>query len=127
MGANDNVVQKLARDNAGQNAARRIMWLVCTFDLPVTDAAARKLYAMYRKLLLAEGFNMVQNSVYTRHFPALSDARRAAQRYGKNVPPDGKVDFYFVTDQQMGTTMSFYGPVQRRVVAHETVEQGELF
>jgi CRISPR-associated protein Cas2 len=103
------------------------MWLVCTFDLPVTDAAARKRYTIYRKLLLAEGFNMVQNSVYARHFPALSDARRAAQRYGKNVPPDGKVDFYFITDQQMGATLSFYGPAVRRETAHEPVEQGELF
>jgi CRISPR-associated protein Cas2 len=103
------------------------MWLVCTFDLPVTDAAARKRYSIYRKLLLVESFNMVQNSVYTRHFPSLSDARRAAQRYGKNVPADGKVDFYFVTDQQMGTTLSFYGPLLRREIAHEPVEQGQLF
>ncbi len=70
---------------------------------------------------------MVQNSVYTRHFPGLADARRAAERYGRAVPPNGKVDFYFLTDQQMGTTLSYFGPVTRKEETYAPTDQGELF
>jgi CRISPR-associated protein Cas2 len=103
------------------------MWLICCFDLPVTTIAARKSYAQYRKLLIKEGFSMVQNSVYARHFPSLSDTRRAADRFGKQVPEDGKVDFYLITDQQMGATLSFYGPVPRRELIYSPQSQGQLF
>ncbi|WP_297924515.1 CRISPR-associated endonuclease Cas2 [uncultured Agitococcus sp.] len=103
------------------------MWLVCAFDLPVTTALARKRAAKYRLMLLAEGFSMVQNSVYCRHFSCLADAQRAAVRYGKVVPPNGKVDFYFLTDRQMGVTMSFFGAQSRKEEIYDAPEQGELF
>lgn len=105
----------------------RIMWLLCAFDLPVVTKAARKRYAEYRKMLIQEGFLMVQNSVYCRHFPCLDDARRAANRYGQDVPQDGKVDFYFLTDKQMEVTLSFFGPQSRKEPVYDAPEQGELF
>ena len=108
-------------------AGLRIMWLLCAFDLPVTTIAARKRYSQYRKMLLSEGFSMVQNSVYCRHFSCLDDARRAGLRYGKVVPADGKVDFYFLTDRQMGVTLSFFGAQNRKEALYEAPEQGELF
>jgi CRISPR-associated protein Cas2 len=105
----------------------RIVWLVCAFDLPVTDKAARQRYTVYRSMLLTEGFTMVQNSLYARHFPSLTDAKRAASRLGKTVPQNGKVDFYFITDQQMGITMSFFGPVRRTEEGYDVSPQGSLF
>ncbi len=43
------------------------MWLLAMFDLPVTTRKARKRYAEFRKLLLQEGFSMLQFSVYARY------------------------------------------------------------
>jgi len=43
------------------------MWLFAMFDLPVTDKALKKAYARFRKLLLSQGFSMLQFSVYARH------------------------------------------------------------
>ena len=43
------------------------MWLFAMFDLPVTTAKARKRYTEFRKLLLEQGFSMLQYSVYARY------------------------------------------------------------
>ena len=40
------------------------MWLFCFFDLPVKTKAERKAATQFRKLLLGDGFNMLQLSVY---------------------------------------------------------------
>ena len=43
------------------------MWLFAMFDLPVTTTKARKRYAEFRKVLLEQGFSMLQYSVYARY------------------------------------------------------------
>ena len=45
----------------------RGMWLFAMFDLPVTTAKARKRYAQFRKVLIEQGFSMLQYSVYARY------------------------------------------------------------
>ena len=43
------------------------MWVFALFDLPVTTPKARKRYTQFRRLLLNEGFSMLQFSVYARY------------------------------------------------------------
>ena len=45
------------------------MWLFTMFDLPVTTPKAKKRYAQFRKLLIKEGFSMLQYSVYCNGSP----------------------------------------------------------
>lgn len=78
-------------------------------------------------LLDIAGVLLDNTRVYCRHFSCLADAQRAAVRYGKVVPPNGKVDFYFLTDRQMGVTMSFFGAQSRKEEIYDVPEQGELF
>lgn len=105
----------------------RIMWLVCAFDLPTDSKEARRRYTQYRKLLLVDGFQHLQHSVYCRHFPNLQQAQAAARRLGPNTPPDGKVDFLFMTDKQLQLTQSYLGPRPREVDELVLPNQGQLF
>lgn len=105
----------------------RTMWLVCAFDLPTDTKEARRRYTRYRNLLLQEGFNHLQHSVYLRHFPNYEQARAEAMRLGPMTPEDGKVDFLFLTDRQLGLTMSYYGPKKRYEPTLHEPPQGELF
>ena len=103
------------------------MWLICAFDLPTDTKLARRRYTQYRKLLLTQGFDHLQHSVYCRHFPNFEQARNAAKRMGTETPDDGKVDFLFLTDKQLGLTLSFLGPKTRDEPLFEEPEQGALF
>jgi CRISPR-associated protein Cas2 len=105
----------------------RTMWLVCAFDLPTDTKEARRAYTQYRKLLLSQGFDHLQHSVYCRHLPNFEQAKALANRIGPNTPNEGKVDFFFFTDKQMGLTLSFFGPGQREESLFVGPPQGELF
>ena len=105
----------------------RTMWLICAFDLPTDTKLARRKYTQYRKLLLSQGFNHLQHSVYCRHFPNFEQARNTAKQMGTETPDDGKVDFLFLTDKQLGLTLSFLGPKTRDEPLFEEPEQGALF
>ncbi len=67
------------------------MWLFAMFDLPVTTAKARKRYAKFRKVLLEQGFSMLQYSVYARYCASeeMADAYRG--RIRTELPPEGYV------------------------------------
>lgn len=45
----------------------RCMWVLTMFDLPTDTKAARRQYTQFRKILLKDGFTMMQYSVYIRH------------------------------------------------------------
>jgi CRISPR-associated protein Cas2 len=105
----------------------RTMWLICAFDLPTDTKLARRKYTQYRKLLLAQGFDHLQHSVYCRHFPNFEQARSTAKRMGTETPDDGKVDFLFLTDKQLGLTLSFLGSKTRNEPIFDEPDQGELF
>lgn len=105
----------------------RTMWLICAFDLPTDTKLARRRYTQYRKILLAQGFEHLQHSVYCRHFPNFEQAKNSAKRMGTETPDDGKVDFLFLTDKQLGLTLSFLGPKTRDEPLFAESEQGALF
>ncbi len=87
----------------------RGMWLFAMFDLPVTTPKARKEYAHFRKLLIEQGFSMLQYSVYARYCASeeSSDAHRGRIRGA--LPPEGYVRLLAVTDRQFGKMESFVG------------------
>lgn len=85
------------------------MWLFAMFDLPVKTPAARKRYAQFRKLLLAEGFTMLQYSVYARHLASEESGSAVKQRIRKGLPSDGQVRLLPVTDRQFGKMEVYVG------------------
>jgi len=85
------------------------MWLFTMFDLPVDTKEARKQYTKFRKALIADGFNMLQFSIYARYC-ASEESSKAHRHHMRSVlPPDGEVRLLAVTDRQFGKMEVFYG------------------
>ncbi len=76
------------------------MRILVMFDLPVTTAAERRAYTLFRKYLLKNGFLMLQESVYCKiaQNPVAADSVIDALR--KNKPPTGLVQLLRVTEKQ---------------------------
>lgn len=98
------------------------MWVIAAFDLPTFTKAQRKRYAGFRKLLLHNGFSMLQYSVYIRHTPTIHTAQALINRLGPLTPPQGQSSFILITDKQYGMTKygmtkNFYGaaPAQQKI------------
>ncbi|PLX37317.1 MAG: CRISPR-associated endonuclease Cas2 [Hyphomicrobiales bacterium] len=101
------------------------MWLYVMFDLPVLTSAERKAAAKFRNLLLDEGFEMAQYSVYLR----FAESREAAETYIGRIaqarPDEGKVHIVTITDKQYGNARIFAG--QKREHRPENPAQLALF
>jgi len=85
------------------------MWLFAMFDLPVNTKKARKRYARFRKLLLENGFSMLQYSVYARYCAGEEIAAAHRRRIRAAIPPEGYVRLLSVTDRQFGKMESYIG------------------
>jgi CRISPR-associated protein Cas2 len=105
--------------------AYRIMWIFVLFDLPVGDAAQRKVAAKFRNDLLKDGFEMMQYSVYYRHVASKQQGEVHIRRTKQALPEEGKVNILQVTDKQFGLMEVFYGsmPIDGKL----RPEQLELF
>lgn len=85
------------------------MWLFVMFDLPVDSPDARRDYTRFRKILLAEGFTMLQYSVYARYCESEEAGAAHRRRIRKSLPPEGHVRLMSVTDRQFGKMEVFSG------------------
>ena len=105
--------------------AYRIMWVLVMFDLPTETKLQRKIYAKFRKMMLADGFQMFQFSMYIRHCPSRENAEVHAGRVRRILPPKGHVGIMTITDKQFGMMEVFYG--KDAAEAPPTVQQLEMF
>jgi len=80
----------------------RGMWLFVMFDLPVVETKERRNYARFRSRLLAQGFSMLQYSIYARYYPSEEASRAGRRRVRAAIPPKGNVRLLSVTDRQFG-------------------------
>ena len=103
------------------------MGVGAVFDLPTHTKIQRKRYAGFRKLLLHNGFSMMQFSVYVRNMPTMQQAQAIIKQLGPQTPPQGKCAFMLITDKQYGLTKNFYGPAMRQEKIPKKYEQLILF
>lgn len=101
------------------------MWIMVFFDLPTETKKDRKNYTVFRKKILADGFDMFQFSMYIRHCSSRENMNVHVQRVKKILPPKGHVGIMAVTDKQFGMMEIFRG--KEEVKAPQTVQQLELF
>ena len=101
------------------------MWVLVFFDLPTETKKDRKIYARFRKDIMADGFNMFQFSIYLCHSPSRENADVHIQRVKRILPAKGHVGIMCITDKQFGMMEIFRG--KDLVEAPETVQQLELF
>ncbi|MBE7517098.1 MAG: CRISPR-associated endonuclease Cas2 [Chloracidobacterium sp.] len=90
------------------------VWMVVMFDLPMETSEERRRYAQFRKVLLRDGFTMLQLSVYGRHCPSEENADVHEKRVVWALPPKGNVRIIKVTEKQFARMKTFYGKAPRK-------------
>ena len=104
-----NLKLKIKNTQSSFPAAYRAMWLIAMFDLPVETAENRRAYTRFRKVLLKDGFMMLQFSVYARYLPS-EEAAEAHRRIVKMALPSlGQVRVITITDHQFGKMEVYFG------------------
>lgn len=78
------------------------MWLIALFDLPVTTSMHRRLYTRFRKVLLKDGFVMLQYSVYARYCTSEDASKVHRDLIRAHCPPEGEVRTMLLTERQYG-------------------------
>ncbi|NPV00520.1 MAG: CRISPR-associated endonuclease Cas2 [Brevinematales bacterium] len=101
------------------------MWLFVIFDLPVMEHRQRKAYTTFRRRLLAEGFSMLQYSVYARYTTSRENCQTYANRIKQIIPTEGQVRLIMITDKQFGDMEVFYGRTKKK--AEDPPDQLLLF
>ena len=76
------------------------MRLLCFFDLTMETAQEKRVYRNFRKELIANGFEMLQFSVYYRTCPNRSFANKFYKRLQQSNLPAGNVRLLAVTEKQ---------------------------
>ena len=105
--------------------AYRIMWVLVHFDLPTETKRDRKNYAVFRKKILNDGFQMFQFSMYIRHCSSRENAEVHIKRVKSILPPKGHIGIMCITDKQFGMMEIFRG--RDAVDTPGTTQQLELF
>ena len=91
------------------------MWTIVMFDLPTDTPKARKQYALFRKFLLNDGYDMKQYSVYSRHHSSEENAQVHTKRAKDRLPPDGEVRIVKITDKQFGRMEVYFGKISKPI------------
>lgn len=94
----------------------RFMRILVFFDLPTETLADKKEYRKFRKLLIKNGFMMMQESVYCRMVLNSSVTQSVVQLIKKNKPPKGLVQLLAVTEKQFSNMTYITGMYTNDIV-----------
>lgn len=78
----------------------RFMRMMLFFDLPTLTAEDRRNYRQFRKLLIKNGFIMLQESVYCKMMTSPSMEKSVRSLIHNNKPPKGIVQILSITEKQ---------------------------
>ena len=92
------------------------MRILVFFDLPIETAKERKIYSKFRKLLINEGFIMMQKSVYSKLALNNSVVKTIKDKINKNKPPDGIVQMLTITEKQFSSIEYIVGKKNTDVI-----------
>ena len=76
------------------------MRVIVFFDLPTNTLNDKRAYRCFRKMLIKNGFLMMQESVYCRILITPSAEKTIIDVIRKNKPPSGIVQILTVTERQ---------------------------
>lgn len=88
--------------------------LLCMFDLPTETAKEKKDYRLFRKLLLENGFVMLQYSIYYRTLPNRSALKKYERILKSKAPRHGNVRLIYVTENQFQDMLLITGNRSRQ-------------
>ena len=92
------------------------MRILVLFDLPTLIDGDKREYRKFRKLLIKNGFIMMQESVYTRMVLNQTVQKSIIELLKKNKPPAGLVQAMVVTEKQFSNTVNISGKVTSDVI-----------
>lgn len=76
------------------------MRLLLLFDLPVITKNDRRNYSKFRKYLIANGYQMLQFSVYCKIFANREAVINHVNVLQKSMPPKGQIRVMMITEKQ---------------------------
>ena len=76
------------------------MRMLVFFDLPTETEADRREYRRFRKLLIGNGFLMLQESVYCKLLLNSTAQSAMTELLRRNRPPEGIVQMLTITEKQ---------------------------
>lgn len=95
------------------NKNDRFMRLIVFFDLPTKTKHDKKVYTVFRRYLLKDGFIMLQFSVYSRVCKGL-DSVESHLNYLKSIlPAKGNIRMLQVTEKQYARMEILLGTVKK--------------
>ncbi len=94
----------------------RIMRVLVMFDLPVVEYKDKREYTKFRKLLIHEGFIMMQQSVYCKMVASSASADLIKTNLRKSSPPKGLVQIVCITEKQYASIEYLVGEIHRKTV-----------
>ena len=92
------------------------MRILIFFDLPTETPKERRTYSKFRKLLISEGFIMMQESVYTKLALNNSIVNSVKEKIYKNKPPHGIVQLLVITEKQFSDIECITGKSSSSVI-----------
>lgn len=92
------------------------MRMLIFFDLPTETQADRRSYRQFRKMLIKNGFLMLQESVYCKLLLNTSAEKTAAEVIRKNKPPKGLVQMLTITEKQFAKMEWVVGEFHSEVI-----------
>jgi len=94
------------------------MRLLVFFDLPVVTKTERRVYTIFRRFLINDGYDMIQFSIYGRILNGNDALEKHMKRLIDNLPPAGSVRCLSVTEKQFASMKLLVGspPFQEKKV-----------
>lgn len=97
----------------------RFMRMLIFFDLPTETSSDRRNYRLFRKMLIRNGFLMMQESIYCKLLLNTSAEKTAAEVIRKNKPPKGIVQMLTITEKQFAKMEWIVGTFQSDVISSD--------
>lgn len=95
------------------------MRVIVFFDLPVGTSAQRRGYHQFRRMLVKDGFLMMQESVYSKLALNATVANAIMERVRVNKPPQGLIQMLTVTERQFAKMELVLGEYRTEIIDDE--------
>ncbi|MCF0217678.1 MAG: CRISPR-associated endonuclease Cas2 [Malacoplasma sp.] len=76
------------------------MRILVMYDLPNNTTQENKQYTKFRKLLIKNGYSMIQFSVYVKCLNVKTKFKNEVKKISKYIPPQGNIRVLAVTEKQ---------------------------
>ncbi|MBQ9279136.1 MAG: CRISPR-associated endonuclease Cas2 [Lachnospiraceae bacterium] len=92
------------------------MRVLVFFDLPTVTDKDKREYRRFRKMLIQNGFVMMQESVYTRMVLNKTVEKSVVDTLKRNKPSDGLVQAIVITEKQFAGMVNISGEFVSNVI-----------